>query len=234
MSYEQAFWLTKNAGNNAFAWEKRGANPRLFVPAIVEGEFADVCVGDEVVFSAEDEHDVLQTCRGLKNFVRTHWDGVPTVVVDNHNHVLFFWYEALAKGALQPGATLVHVDQHKDMREAPEPLSSPDLGEVFRYTNEVVNVGNYIRPAMEQGLIGEVQLVTGNMHLDDTLHVDTPNKILNIDLDYFVDEMEVDFDRARDFIHAHLKTASLVTIATSPFFMDQEEAIAVLRRLVSP
>lgn len=229
--YTEPFWLTKNAGNNAFAWKERGNAPRLYVPACVEGDLESVEVGEEMVFSSEDEHGVLQECKGLKHFVRMEWEGVPCVVVDNHNHVLFFWYEALAKNQVQRGASLVHVDQHKDMREAPEELGSSELEEVFKYTNEVVNVGNYIRPAIEEGLIGDVLLVTGNMQLAGQDFLEKKNKILNIDLDFFVDEMEVDFERAKNYIKAHLKTAKLVTIATSPFFMDQEEALKVLHRL---
>lgn len=230
--YRESFYLDSQKGNNAFAWEKRGANPKLYVPACIKGDFSDVQMGDEVVFVAEDENGKLEECIGLKNFVKTEWNGVPCVVVDNHNHVLFFWYEALASNRLQPGAALVHVDQHKDMREAPHDLESSELEEVFRFTNEVVNVGNYIRPAMEEGLIGDVHFVTGNMHLSGQDFLNKNNKVLNIDLDFFVEEMELDFERARNYIHAHLKTAKLVTIATSPFFMDQQEAIEVLTKLV--
>jgi hypothetical protein len=73
--------------------------------------------------------------------------------------------------------------------------------------------------------------VTGTSALDDRSRVTAANKILNIDLDYFAPEMGTDVDQARTFIHAHLESASLVTIATSPFFIDQALAIDALRRL---
>jgi hypothetical protein len=231
--YKTSFNLTGQKGNNAFAWDERGKNPQLFVPARIRGEFSDVQVGGEVVFTDLDEHGNLQKCLGLKNFIETNWQGIPVVIVDNHNHAFYFWYEALERGLIKPGATLVHVDQHKDMREAPEAYIHTNLDTAFRYTNEVVNVGNYIRPAMDEGLIAEVQLVTGEVALEDLSFVDHGNKILNIDLDYFAPEIGIDFGKAKAFIAAHLEKASFVTIATSPFFIDQELAIETLIRLES-
>lgn len=229
--YKEPFHLKKPLGNNLFAWDQRGPNPQLYVPARKQGSFEDVQIGDQIVFADEDENGVLQKCTGLKFFVENLWKTIPTVIVDNHNHVFYFWYEALEKGLIQPGATLIHVDQHKDMRPSPEPYVHTGLESAFHYTNEVVNVGNYIKPAMEEGLIEEVQLVTGEMALDDLSYLGKPNKILNIDLDYFVDELEVDFEKAKRFIERHLEETSLVTIATSPFFIDQSKAIEVLRLL---
>jgi len=230
MNYKKSFYLTEKSGNNAFAWEQRGPNPRLFVPARKKGKIEDVRVGEKVVFSDLDGE--LKQCRGLENFIELDWEGAPTIVVDNHNHVFYFWYEALNKGVIQPGATLIHVDQHKDMRPAPMPYQHENLESAFHYTNQVINVGNYIRPAVEEGLIEEVQLVTGESGLEDMSFLGRKNKILNIDLDYFAPELEIDFEQAKYFIKAHLKEASLVTIATSPFFIDQELALECLRNLM--
>jgi hypothetical protein len=234
--YARPFTLTARAGNNAFAWDRRGSAPRLHVPSLIDGAFDDVRPGHDVVFEDIDEHDVLRSCAGLAHFVRTTWRGVPTVVMDNHNHAFYFWCEAWASGLIAPGATLVHIDQHKDMRLPDHPMSgTPDdpgfLEAAFRYTNETVNVGNYVVPAREMGLVGDLRFVTSGAALYDT-PLPAANTILNIDLDYFAPEMAyIPFDEARRFIHAHLATAALVTIATSPFFIDQALAVETLRRL---
>jgi hypothetical protein len=155
------------------------------------------------------------------------------VVVDNHNHVFYFWFEALAQGIVQPGATLIHVDQHRDTRVPARMFEGRTLEDAFGYTNFQLNVGNYIVPAQHARVVGETQFVTGGTALLDLSLASRTNKILNIDLDFFAPEMSyVDFDLARRFIDAHLPTASLVTVATSPFFIEQERAIEVLRRLV--
>lgn len=230
--YSQPFWLDRPVGNNAFAFARRGPTPRLWVPALIEGALGDVHPGEHVVFEDVDEHDVLQSCRGLASFVRTTLAGVPAVIVDNHNHVFYFWHEALERGVLRRGATLVHVDQHRDMRIPERPYEGRSLDDASDYTNFHLNVGNFIVPAQQSGLVGHTQFVTGGDALNDLTHSETPNKILDIDLDFFAPEMSyIDFNLARRFIHAHLPTTSLITVATSPFFIDQRIAIDTLRRL---
>lgn len=236
--YSRPFELTERSGNNAFAWDRRGPARRLWVPSIIDGTFEDVRPGAQVVFEDVDEHDVLHSCTGLAHFVRTSWRGVPTVVIDNHNHAFHFWCEAWAGGRIEPGARLVHVDQHKDMRRPDRPFTrtpgQPDfLDAAFEYTNRVVNVGNYVVPARELGLLGDMHFVTSGAALHDT-PPPAPGTILNIDLDYFAPEMAyIPFDEARRFIHAHLAAASLVTIATSPYFVAQPLAIETLHALTA-
>jgi len=232
--YTQPFWLEGAVGNNAFSYERRGASPTLWVPSRLAGTMADVQPGRRVAFEDLDEHDQMRSCPGLAHLVTTSWRTIPTVVVDNHNHAFYFWMEAAQRGVLAPGATLIHVDQHKDTREPVSAFHGTTLPEAFAYTNYQLNVGNYIVPAQRCGLVGETQLVTSGYALDDFGWASRANKILNIDLDFFAPEMSyIEFDRVRRFIDAHLATAALVTFATSPFFIEQERAIEILSRLVA-
>jgi hypothetical protein len=232
--YSEPFVIDGPAGNNALSYERRGASPSLWVPSLVAGTFADVRPGDRVVFEDFDEHGVLQSCTGLSHLVRTEWRGVPAVVMDNHNHAFYFWNEALALGRLALDALLVHVDQHRDTRVPAQPYEGATLEDAFRYTNFHLNVGNYIVPSQQCGLIGDIQMVTSEDALRNRAGVLQRNKILNIDLDFFAADMSyIDFDLAARFIASHLATASLVTIATSPFFIGQADAIRVLQDLAS-
>lgn len=227
--YSKAFYLTGKRGNNAFAYEARGGEPRLYVPSVIQGTLEDVVEGEEVVFADYDDEGVLQNCKGLKHFVKTQFKGVPVVIVDNHNHVFYFWYELLEQGILQRGANLVHIDAHKDMRRPEKPFGGGDLQEAFRYTNEDLNVGNYIIPAQEEGLIGEIQFVTGEAALEDRSFMKRGNKILNVDLDFFAPDLDyIDFEKTKAFVLEQAKTASLITVCTSPFFIEQRVAIARL------
>jgi hypothetical protein len=219
--HDQGFWIKEEKGNNAFSYEKRGRNPRLFVAPVISGDFSDLQIGREVVFE-DFEDGKLKSCVGLRNFVEMEVLGTPAVIFDNHNHAFYFWKE---KGF--EGATLVHVDQHKDTREPSEWYKGATLEEVFKYTNEILNVGNYVLPAVKCGLVGEVISITGNIGLDQ--EVRQGNVILNLDLDFFVSEMEIDFEKAREFLRKQAKMADFITIATSPFFIDQERALEVLR-----
>lgn len=95
MSYISPTILKEPLGNNAFSYDIR-MSKTLYVPSIIDGSFADISLGDEVVFEDCDENGVLQSCTGIKNFIRTQWNGIPLVLFDNHNHALYFWYEALS------------------------------------------------------------------------------------------------------------------------------------------
>jgi hypothetical protein len=142
--------------------------------------------------------------------------------------------EAVQHGVLAPGATLIHLDQHKDTRVPARGFDGTTLPEAFAYTNFLLNVGNYIVPAQQCGLVGETQLVTSSDGLGDLTFASHANKILNIDLDFFAPEMAyVEFDRVRRFVDAHLPTTALVTFATSPFFIEQDRAIEFLGKLVA-
>jgi hypothetical protein len=250
--YDSPFQISDPRSNNAFSFEKR-TNPRLYVPNLIDGNLEEVTIGDQVVFEDFDEHGQLRSCKGLKHFVRMAHPttGKPIVIVDNHNHAFYFWHEALAKGQIEKGATLVHIDQHKDMRKPDggpiedlmeDPLDGAWLKKIFDYTNSVLNVGNYIVPAIEDGLVGKVISITSEGKLNDNTiegaqtfaHLrDKPSLILNIDLDFWAPEM--------DYIDPTLKTqktkewmaiADFITIATSPFFIEQKRAIEVLKWLL--
>lgn len=224
--YKNPFLISGNFGNNTFSFEKR-VNPSIYVPSLIKGTLDDAQIGEHTVFEDFDENDKLQSCIGLKNLLEFDWHGVPAVLVDNHNHVFYFWYRAGLKNA-----TLIHIDQHKDMRVPPEMFTGKTLQEAFKYTNEVLNVGNYIMPAREVGIVKDIQFITSEISLNDEQFFDTKNKILNIDLDFFAPELDyIDFEKAKHFIQEHAKTASLITIATSPFFIDQERALKILRKL---
>lgn len=240
--YSNPFTLTQNTGNNGLNFQRRlgemGAS-RLHVPSLIDGSLDDVQLGDLVVFEDFDEHDQLQSCTGLKHLVRfAHpQTGKPVIVVDNHNHVFWFWYEAWHKKQIQREATLVHIDQHRDTRHPernPIAEESRDLEKLFLYTNHVLNVGNYIPPAMEEKLVGELISVTSeaemNHHMPRRIE---KSLIVNVDLDFWAPELNyIDVQKKDRFAQDWMNQADLITIATSPFFIDQKLAIEVLHRLL--
>jgi hypothetical protein len=233
VDYSSGFWLEGPIGNNALSYDRRGPAPRLWVPGLISGTINDVKPGDQVVFEEFDDEGALRSCRGLAHLVRTTVAGIPTVVVDNHNHAFYFWYEAYRNGQLLPGATLVHVDQHRDTRVPDRLYDGSTLEDAFDYTNRHLNVGNFILPAQQAGIIGATQMVTGDAALDDLMFASHPNKILDLDLDFFAPEMSyIDEARVQRFVEAQLATTALITVATSPFFIDQARAIEVLHRLL--
>jgi len=240
--YHTPLTLTQNTGNNALNFNRRlgeVGKPRLHVPSLIDGALDDVQVGDQVVFEDFDEYDQLQRCIGLKHLVRfTHpQTGKPVIVVDNHNHVFWFWYQAWHQKQIQRGATLVHIDQHKDTRIPGRPPTQgeiTDLEKLYEYTNSVLNVGNYIPPAMEEGLVEELISVTSEGQMDDHPPKSVSESlIVNVDLDFWAPELDYIDQKKKDrFTQEWMMQADLITVATSPFFIEQERAIGVLRGLI--
>ena len=245
--YKKPFQITDNISNNAFSFEKR-KNSSIFITSVKDGSLEGIEMGDKVVFEDFDENGKLRSCKGLKYFVRTQHPktGKPIVIVDNHNHVFYFWYEALKNGLIKKGATLVHIDQHKDTREPTSHLpktDADDLQKVFEYTNTVLNVGNYIPPAIHDGLIDKVVSITSENDLTNnnpeggttsSRLQGSVSIILNVDLDFWAPEMDyIDNDLKTRRTKELIEHADFITIATSPFFVEQDRAIRVLRGLMT-
>ena len=82
----------------------------------------------KVTFEEYDFDGKMQTCFGLKNLYaltlalsqeerEQATKKIPLYLVDNHNHVFYFWYLARQQGILSDGAILYHIDEHADMRD---------------------------------------------------------------------------------------------------------------------
>ena len=91
-------------------------------------------------------------------------------------------------------------------------------------------MGNFIPPALKAGWFKEVVQVGSA----EAFAVEPQGPfVLDIDLDIFAPIMahipdEVKISRLR----AWISRASFITIATSPFFMDQNQALHYVRRLI--
>ncbi len=230
-SFYSGFHIDDPVGNNAFSFSRR-RNQGIFVPTLVCGSMAQVCPGEDVVFS-EIVDGVEINAKGLERFVHLDIPGKDVFVFDNHNHAFCFWYEAISSGVMLKGLPLVHVDQHKDMR-APEslfPSENTDLGQAFYYTNEVLNVGNFIPPALSLGWFSEVIQVGTREAFDQAL----PEKfVLDIDMDIFAPVMEyIPLEQKLTRLREWVSRASFITVSTSPSFMDQARAVELLHQVFS-
>ena len=138
--------------------------------------------------------------------------------------------KCLKEGIFNRGCTLVHVDQHKDTRVPPNyDVDVDDLDDVFRYTNEVLNVGSFIKPAMEHEIFSELIIMDSSYSLKEEVRGEY---VLDIDLDIFSRDMDyIPFSDRFDRIQELIKGANVITIATSPYFIEQDKAIKVLKEL---
>lgn len=241
--YNQPFFITEKTSNNAFNFAER-SNPKIFVPSLKTGSVQDVTLGKEIVFESLNDEGQLCSCRGLEHFIHTTVPptikgqlDIPVYIFDNHNHAFYFWHLEKRQGHISAPALLIHIDQHKDTRQPESFLTaeeSQDLQKVFTYTNTVLNVGNFIPPAIKTGFIEEVIFLDSQYSLEqfDFAKLEHPNIILDIDLDFFAPESDyIGNDLKLKVIEKIFPQAKVVTICTSPFFIEQERALFWLNQL---
>jgi len=256
--YTSPFYLTQNQWNNAFSYKKR-QNKRLYIPNLIKiDSFDDIKLWNEIVFEDYDFNWNLVSCTWLKNFyeveipIETDWkkENKKIYIFDNHNHAYFFWHKSKLDWIIWNNCTLYHIDEHTDMRNPWIYLETKDLTnikKIFEYTN-YVDVWNYIIPAIHDWLIKEVHSIRSESELnkinempkEKTKHnpnywlTEKKDIILNIDLDFFEPKLDyIDYKLKKELIQKLIKKASVITVATSPFFIDQNLALKVFRDLFS-
>lgn len=181
--YTQPQIIDKPIGNNAFSYDKRKAQWSscvIHTPTIVEIERNNattnldnlITLGNAIVFEEINEQGTIQSSVWLQHIYTLHKKGKPPLyIMDNHNHALYLRSLAYQQKRLGAWASLIHIDQHADMG-VPETaidrnqcdISSDSFWEeqltyIANYTNEVCNVGNFIQPTQEIGLISDITQV---------------------------------------------------------------------------
>ncbi len=239
MNYEYIYILKEKVGNNAFSYDIR-EDKTLTIPSLIGWSLEDVKIGGSVVFE-EYEDGILKSCTWLENFVQltdypTLW---PITVFDNHNHALYFWLEAIRDGIIKPGFELIHIDEHSDLWANEYTLDREraiyDKQYAWEFTNHSCNVGNYISPALSSGVVGKMIRIENEYELDRySDYTPSENSVLNLDLDFFSPEMDfIDEKKKLKCIRNLMKKVKCITIATSPYFIDQWLALEKLQYLMT-
>ena len=78
-------------------------------------------------------------------------------------------------------------------------------------------------PAIRDGLIGKITRIENEYQLDEYMgYSPSENSILNLDLDFFSPEMDFISEKKKlRLIRNLLRKVKCITIATSPYFIDQ-------------
>ena len=250
MHYSTQMTITQNTWNNSFSYTQRKEHlwkAEITIPSLIKGTLEDVTIGDHIVFEEIDHKGNLRQCQGLQKLVHipalNSKFTAPIYIIDNHNHALYFRY----KETYGKNLDIIHIDQHSDLAEAPSwtipPFEKGDKGgfeehlnDIRHYTNYVCNVGNFIKPFLSlhpksnfTRIKSESQLLNLN-----TSKLLSPNSefILDIDLDFRDPNMSIENKKETiEKTKQLMKHASLITIATSPYFLDQTHALKLLNKL---
>lgn len=182
---------------------------KQYLTSIKSWTLDDVKLWSHIVFEETDEKGKLHQCKWLEYIVKIEPN---IVIVDNHDRVLEF---------REQGLPVIHVDQHTDLR----PVGP-----------EWVNVGNFIRYALDTNFIPsalqintEYKFLTYNFSSFDSIDF-----ILDIDLDFRDPQMSIEqFDKTIQIIKLLIKKAKIVTIATSPYFLEQNLALSLINTIIN-
>lgn len=190
MFYKKWFYIDKPVWNNEFSFEQRN-NKKLFVPEIIDLGILDLDKIeiqddlDKIAFEDFGFDDNMSTNYGLKNFYRIKIKWKEIILFDNHNHAFYFWYEARNRWLIWDNNILIHIDEHADTRDNDKHILKPDsfdLEKVFTFTNEVLNVGDYIIPALEEWLISEIIQIRNTQNLEDYIEKYYDKSVLEFNL----------------------------------------------------
>lgn len=234
--YNNPFYIEKPIWNNSFSYSQRN-NKKLFVTNEIIWNIEDLKLWEEIVFEDFDFDWNLVSYSGLKNFIRLKYNWKEIIIFDNHNHAIYFWAEAYSRWIITKNSNLIHIDEHSDMRDPWIYIEKiNDLQEVFNYTNFILNVGNYIIPAQKSGLIKDIYQIRSEENIDNFSFekIDkSVSNILNLDVDFFAPELDyMNYNNKINFVKKSIEKSDFITIATSPFFIDQELAIKIIKEIL--
>ena len=117
-----------------------------------------------------------------------------------------------------------------------------EIENIFNFTNNNCNVWNFIKPAVEEWLVWKitqinteyslltaaVPLFDGKRGGGDFIHTE----ILDIDLDFRAPEMSIEkYQETINITKKLIQNSRVITIATSPYFLDQNLAIRIIQDL---
>lgn len=180
-------------------------------------------------------------------------------IIDNHNHAFYCRWKSYLEWIISRWSHLIHIDQHSDLNLARaisyKPQATKDgknwnlelgtwssLDDVSVYTNEVLDIASFIKPAKEIGLIGEYEMVLTEYSLlhraeaDSLIYQITNSLIIDIDLDFRAPEMSIqEYDQTIKKVRQLIALPDVwcITVATSPTYIDQQRALEVLHDLLN-
>ena len=231
------FWnyLEKQVWNNIFSYKDRkklGSECKLYIPYIKVWtwlESPDLQINlklwKKIVFE-EVENNKLLSFTWLENYLSFKLKNSQIYIFDNHNVAFYFLAKHFEK--TKQKLDLIHIDQHSDMRE-PDFIPKK-LENIEKYTFEWLNVWNYLIPLQKLWIIWNIyqcRTQTSVLDLDDNL---LKNSILNIDLDFWEENMATD-NQSLEKIKQYIGISPIVLIATSPYFIKQKRAVELIYKL---
>jgi hypothetical protein len=250
MRYDQETLLMKPIGNNTINfWERKeyGSDSILRVPSLIHGSLDDVRLLESgVCYEYVSDKWKLISASGLESLIQISWWDKDIYIIDNHNHAFSCRWRSYLSQQISRGYHLIHIDQHSDYSDPSQYLSEfiQDISasnillqDIDRYTNEVLTIGSFIKPALDCDLCMSHDMILSEYALldYDIWSILSKSLIIDIDLDFRAPEMGIEYyyqtiKKIRQLIA--LPDVRCITIATSPTYIHQQRALQVLRDIM--
>lgn len=237
--YQKWFFLQWNYWNNSFSYQTRKLNnpdPCLYIPPMISWTQNELKIWEKTAIE-EVNNNKLISSPWLENFIYTNKNNQHIFVIDNHNHALFCWYYAYINYIIPKKTSLVHIDQHTDMNDNPYQIDlskENNLSYIKQFVNYKCNVWNFIKPAIRSNIVKQpIQIVTEPALKDIFNNPPKEEFILDIDIDFRDPNLpNIDYEFKFKAVKTLISKAKVITIATSPFFINQELAINITKKLL--
>ena len=235
------FFLGKKCANSQIS---NSSTPLRVAPIKESDHYEDLNIDFEhFAFAEKNRNWKIEYFHGLKNFLQIEKSDFPPIFIfDNHNHAITFRYNIIYSN-FSKNVNLIHIDQHSDNRENKNHLklnwSEDELEKIFKFWNEKCNVWNFIPPTIESGMITNQIQIRSVIALKNLKIEKNQNFILDIDLDFclnWIDRNKINQETVKTLKEKFdeiWKSALCTTIATSPYFLDQELAIRIIEKLLN-
>ena len=235
------FYLNKVSANSQIS---RCTTTLRVAPIEKLNNYENLKIDDEhFAFAEKNENWEIEYFHGLKNFLWIEKTGVPPIFIfDNHNHAPVFRYNIIFNKKIK-NVELIHIDQHSDCWENKNHLklnwNENELENIFHFYNEKCNVGNFIPSTIKSWIISNQTQIRSISALKNLKIEKNQNFILDIDLDFclnWIDRNIINEESIKILkkkFNESWNFALCITIATSPYFLDQEVAINILKKLLN-
>lgn len=240
--------LTTAQWNNIFSYNERKqhwSQTIITIPDRIQITSLDqVRLGHDTVFEEIDHHGIIRSCTGLMHRYELSLTWKPIVITDNHNHVLPYRLDIITTHQSK-SVHLIHIDQHSDLWPNSNTLDltqihQPQYQEYFAH--QECNIWNFIPPCISSNLITHMTQIRTEYTLQSEsksyIH-HTPHSpydkliIVDIDLDFRAPEMGIsNMTKTIKQVQSIINHADLITIASSPYFIDQHLALSILHQLL--
>lgn len=253
--YSYPFYIDRPAGNNIFSFEKRESKT-IHIPAMIESSLKDIKESETYAFIEYEETEIK--CKGLNRFIRH--DKIFLFDNHNHSYFFYkayleeknlshlnFVHVDQHKDLREPE---IYCEEFQDLKinaefellslgltlEQVKNLKKSSFFDLtvqwFLYTNLILNVGNFIRPLISENKINNLYIIDSENSMDNLDFDKLGDFALDLDLDFFSKDMDyIDFNKKIKFVQRLVDRAAVIFIATSPYFLEYEEAKKVLKSL---